>query len=61
MKSMLDLDVDNIQEVTYPESPGAAQPGSVRVVFKNGDVRVYRGAELPEVLAILNHWTPPTA
>lgn len=51
---MPDLDVDEIKEVTY-------QPASVRVVFKNGDVRVYQGADLPEVLAILNHWTPPTA
>ena len=51
---MLDLDVDNIQEVTY-------QPNSVCIRFKDGQVREYKGAELPEALAILNHWTPPTA
>ncbi|HZU28691.1 MAG TPA: hypothetical protein VFA04_24410 [Bryobacteraceae bacterium] len=51
---MLDLDVDDIQEVTY-------QPNSVRVVLKNGEVRVYEGANLQEALSILNHWTPPTA
>jgi hypothetical protein len=51
---MVDIDVDEVREVTY-------QQDSVRVVFKNGDARVYEGADLPEALAILNHWTPPTA
>jgi hypothetical protein len=33
----------------------------VQVVFKDGTIKVFEGPELPEVLAILNHWTPPTA
>jgi len=51
---MVEIDVDEVREVSYP-------PDSVRVVFKNGDVRIYKGADLLEALAILNHWTPPTA
>lgn len=51
---MVEIDVDEVKEVTYGKD-------CVRVVFKNGDVRVYEGADLAEALAILNHWTPPTA
>jgi len=58
---MLDLDVDNIQEVTWPEPKDQGQPTSVCVRLKNGEVRVFEGAELKEALALLNHWTPPTA
>jgi len=58
---MLDIDVDEIREVTWPDSSAREKPQCVRVVFKDGSVRVFRGAELGEALAILRHWTPPTA
>ena len=52
------IDVDNIAEVNFPDSSGAQ---SVEVVFKDGTRSLFSGQELPAVLAILNHWTPPTA
>jgi hypothetical protein len=55
------IDVDEIAEVNFPDSSDEREPQSVEVVFKDGDRKTFRGAELPEVLAILNHWTPPTA
>jgi hypothetical protein len=55
------IDVDEIAEVNYSDSSEAGTPGSVEVRFRNGTVKVYSGPDLPEVLAILNHWTPPTA
>ena len=58
---MLDIDVDEIREITWPENPHSGKPSSVRVVFKDGSERVFQGAELGEALAILKHWTPPTA
>jgi hypothetical protein len=58
---MIDLDVDEIMEVNYPEESNPAGATKVQVVFKNGTTKVYEGPDLPEVLAILNHWTPPTA
>ena len=58
---MVDIDVDEIVEVNYPDSDNPREAGCVRVVFKNGIEKVYQGPELREVLAILNHWTPPTA
>ena len=56
---MLDIDVDEIQEVNYLETPGARN--AVQVIFKNGEIRVYEGPEFAEALEILKHWTPPTA
>jgi hypothetical protein len=58
---MVDIDVDEIAEVNFPEKDSPDEAGQVRVVFKNGTEKIYEGRELPEVLAILNHWTPPTA
>ena len=58
---MIELDVDEIMEVNYPDASTPGESSKVEVVFKNGTNRVYEGPELPEVLAILNHWTPPTA
>jgi hypothetical protein len=54
------IDVDNIAEVNFPDS-SQEEAQSVEVVFKDGTRKVYSGADFPEVLAILNHWTPPTA
>jgi hypothetical protein len=55
------IDVDEIAEVNFPDSPDQDESDSVEVIFKDGTKKVFGGAELPEVLAILNHWTPPTA
>jgi hypothetical protein len=55
------IDVDEIAEVNFPDSADKTDAQSVEVVFRNGTRKVYAGAELPEALAILNHWTPPTA
>jgi len=52
---MEEIDIDNIKEVNYTGT------GSVEGKFKDGTSRNYSGEELPEILAILNHWTPPTA
>ena len=57
---MPDIDVDQIQEVEYLNTPTSEQ-GAVKVTLKDGSTRTYEGQELPEVLEILNHWTPPTA
>ena len=51
------IDVDQIAEVNYLDDP----PGTVDVTLKDGSTRRYNGAQHPEVFAILNHWTPPTA
>jgi hypothetical protein len=48
------IDIDDIAEVNYFDS-------SVEIRFKNGTTRLFTGPELPVVLALLNHWTPPTA
>jgi hypothetical protein len=61
IEEMLEIDVDEIVDVNYLDSPTPGETGGVEVIFKNGTIRVYEGAELPEALAILNHWTPPTA
>ena len=58
---MIELDVDEIMEVNYQEASSPGESDKVEVVFKNGTHKIYEGPELPEVLAILNHWTPPTA
>ena len=44
-------------KVNYVEGVSA----TVEVTFKDGTKRQYNGTEHPEVYAILNHWTPPTA
>jgi hypothetical protein len=58
---MIELDVDEIMEVNYPDTAPPGEASQVQVVFKDGTSKIYEGPELPEVLAILNHWTPPTA
>jgi len=58
---MLNIDVDDIAEINYLEGGTPGETVGVEVTFKDGTTRVYEGAELPEALAILNHWTPPTA
>jgi hypothetical protein len=55
------IDVDEILEVNFPDSADQGELRSVEVVFKDGTRRVYAGADFPEAMAILNHWTPPTA
>jgi hypothetical protein len=58
---MLDIDVDEIQDVNYLDTPGSAGKNAVQIVFRNGETRVYEGQEFEEAIEILNHWTPPTA
>ncbi len=48
------IDVDEIREVNF-------EAQCVEVVFKDGTRKKFSGPDLPEVLAMLNHWTPPTA
>ena len=55
------FDIDEILEVTFPDSAEQGEPQSVEVVFKDGTKRNFSGPELDEVLAMLQHWTPPTA
>ena len=59
--AMEPIDVDEILEVNFPDSADQGELRSVEVVFKDGTRRVYAGADFPEAMAILNHWTPPTA
>ena len=61
IEEMLKIDVDDIVEISYSDSSAPGETNTVEVTFKNGAIRVYEGDELPEALAILNHWTPPTA
>jgi hypothetical protein len=61
IEEMLNIDVDEITEVNYLDGATPGETSGVAVTFKNGTTEVYEGAELPEALAILNHWTPPTA
>jgi hypothetical protein len=58
---MLDIDIDEIQEVNYLEGPGSDEKNAVQIFFRNGETRLYQGAEFEEALEILKHWTPPTA
>jgi len=55
------IDVDEIAEVNFPDSSESGEAQSVEVVFKDGTKKRFAGAEFPDVLAVLNHWTPPTA
>ncbi len=57
---MIDLDVDNVAGFTYLDSE-AQEPKRLQVIFKDGSERIFEDAELPEVLKILGHWTPPMA
>jgi hypothetical protein len=54
------IDVDEIAEVNYSD-PDPGECNSVEVRFKDGSTKIYSGPEFPEVLRLLNHWTPPTA
>jgi len=58
---MEEIDVDEIVEVNYLDAPTGAKDGGVEIRFKDGTTKSYGGADLPRVLEILNHWTPPTA
>ena len=58
---MVDIDVDEIQEINFPDAPRSGEKNVVQVIFKNGEVQVYEGPEFAEAIEILNHWTPPTA
>jgi hypothetical protein len=60
-RQVLDIDVDQILEVDYPDADTPSEMDRVQVTFKDGTIKVYQGPDLPEVWAILNHWTPPTA
>ena len=55
------FDIDEILEVTFPDSAEQGEAQTVEVVFKDGTKRNFSGLELDEVLAMLQHWTPPTA
>lgn len=55
------IDVDEIIEVNFPDSASQTDAQTVEVVFKDGTKKTFSGPDLPGVLAVLNHWTPPTA
>jgi hypothetical protein len=55
------IDVDEIIDVNFPDLPDQNDGQRVEVIFKDGTKKIFSGAELPDVLAVLNHWTPPTA
>ena len=57
---MVDIDVDNVAGFTYLDSD-PQKPDRLQIVFKDGSEKIYEGPELPEVLKILGHWTPPMA
>jgi len=57
---MLDIDVDQIQEIEYLNSSTSEQ-GAVKITLRDGSTRTYEGSDVPEVLEVLKHWTPPTA
>jgi hypothetical protein len=59
--AMLDIDVDEIREVNYLDATTSGEQNAVLITFKNGETRVYKGAEFGKALEILKHWTPPTA
>jgi hypothetical protein len=54
---MDEIDVDEITEVNFAGE--AADIAEVK--FKDGSTKFYNGREHPEIFAMLNHWTPPTA
>jgi hypothetical protein len=58
---MINIDVDDIMEINHPDPNAAGDRNCVEVVFKDGTVKTFSGPELPEVLEILKHWTPPMA
>ena len=61
MVKMEPIDFDEIIDVNFPNVSGQDGGQSVEAVFKDGKKTVFGCTELPEVLAILNHWTPPAA
>jgi hypothetical protein len=54
---MAQIDVDEIAEVNYSDDSAA----NAEVKFKDGRTENYNAGEHPEILELLNHWTPPTA
>jgi hypothetical protein len=47
--------------VNYLDATTSGEQNAVLITFKNGETRVYKGAEFGKALEILKHWTPPTA
>jgi hypothetical protein len=58
---MAPIDVDEIREVNFPDSIDGQLQQSVEVILKDGSKRLYTGDDFVEAMAVLNHWTPPTA
>jgi hypothetical protein len=59
---MINLDVDEIQKINFPDAPRSGEKNVVQVVFKNDQVQVYKGPEFAEAIEILKHRIiPPTA
>ena len=54
---MEELDIEEVAEVNFVGEN--AEMAEVR--FKNGSTQTYNGKEHPEILELLNHWTPPMA
>jgi hypothetical protein len=55
------FDVDEVMDVDFSGSPDGGDAHSVEVTFKDGSTKKFSGADMPEALALLSHWTPPTA
>lgn len=51
------IDIDEIAEVNFTGEDAS----QAEVRFRDGSVKTYNGMEHPEVFAMLNHWTAPTA
>ena len=51
------IDVDQIAAIEYPDAPA----NTADVTFKDGSAKRFNATEHPEIFALLNHWTPPTA
>jgi hypothetical protein len=51
------IEIDEIAEVNFTGEDAS----QAEVRFKDGSVKTYNGEEHPEVFALLNHWTAPTA
>ena len=52
---MLDIDVDEIQEVNYPDASTPGEKNTVEIVFKGGERKVYEGPEFAEAIEMLKH------
>ena len=54
---MDEIDIDEISEVNFLSDRNE----TVELIFKDGSTKTVNGSEHPEIFAMLNHWTPPTA